>query len=303
MSLWKESVAVLKPHPRERLKFLLGTLLYPRATWMWLRFVRSKKILWDRLPAAPKLLTRIYRPYAFEPLKCQDRVELLLNHYRTLEVAGWSKLFNESVTQAIVLAEVPSKSGDLMVLSLLSLGEGHREGEMSLLLQWQGRVIFTVSFLLASSDHGFNMIITRLHGNRDHDGKEIIRQATKALHGLRPAVLITQLSRHLAMLLGCEDVLLVGNHQRVALNPKRRKKIKTDLDGLWIELGAVKKQSGFFHLHPRVHLPSDFSDVASHKRAEAKRKATILSCLLLSMDSTVGAYRDEAITFSLDASA
>ena len=285
MSPWKETYARLKPHPRERLKLVLGSFFHPRTTQRWLTFVRTTHVVWQKIDHSPKLLTRIYRPYGFEPLTCRERVDVLLNHYATLNEKGLTSLLDLSLDKPLLLSEVTCKSASPVRLSLASLTEGHREGEMSLLLEWDNRVVFTVSFLLSSSAQHFDLIITRLHGNRDSDARDVIRHATKAFHGCRPGVLITHATRQLANVLGCQRVLLVSNRQRVALNPVRRRQLKTDLDTFWRDLGAQVDGSGFFSISPTVVLPQDFSDVPSHKRADAKRKAALLTAVFAAMQT------------------
>ena len=283
----KDTYARLKPHPRERFKLLLGSVLHRRATKRWVAFVRGSAFLWQKIEHSPKLLTRIYRPYGFEPLDCRERVDVLLNHYATLNEKGLTSLLDLSLDKPLLLSEVASKSAHPMRLSLVSLAEGHREGEMSLLLEWENRVVFTVSFLLTSTAQNFDLIITRLHGNRDPDARDVIRQATKAFYGLRPGVLITHAARQFACLLGCQRVLLVSNRQRVALNPIRRRQIKTDLNAFWRELGAQEDRSGFFSISPEVVLTQDFSDVPSNKRADAKRKVALTEAIFSSMQTRI----------------
>lgn len=285
MTAWKDTYARLQPHPRERFKLLLGSFFYPRTTQKWVSFVRSTEAIWQKIDHSPKLLTRIYRPYGFEPLSCRERLNVLLNHYTTLKEKGLTSLLNLSIEQPLLLSEVASKTANSVRLSLISLAEGHREGEMSLLLEWDSRVVFTVSFLLTNTEESFDLIITRLHGNRDPDAREVIRQATKAFYGLRPGVFITHAARHLANVLGCQRVLMVSNRQRVALNPVRRRQIKTDLDSFWRELGAQEERTGFFSISPTVVLPEDFSDVAANKRADAKRKAALMAATFSAMQT------------------
>lgn len=283
MSDWKKCFAGLRPHRREQAKLVLGLIFHRRATLKWLKYVCAQHTLWARMQSAPKLLTRIYRPYGYAPLNCRQRVDVLLNHYSTLEKKGLTGWFNASVFEPLRLSEIPTKSGHGALMELMSLREGHREGEMSLVLKWQDRVVFSLSFLLSSTEGHTDLIVTRLQGNRDADGREVIRQATKDFHGYRPAVLITQAARHLAHVCSCQRVLLVSNRQRVALNPFRRRQIKTDLDGLWMEMGAQAHSSGFFTLSPQVDLPDDFNNVVSSKRAQAKRKVVLLRTLLDTM--------------------
>lgn len=104
-------------------------------------------------------------------------------------------------------------------------------------------------------------------------------------------MLLLQAARQLAHSGGCARVLLVSNQQRVALNPKRRFQIKADNEGLWKDLGAEQQADGFFSISPEVVLPQDFSDVASSKRAEAKRKATLTAHFLQSLGASVDACK------------
>lgn len=114
-----------------------------------------------------------------------------------------------------------------------------------------------------------------------------MREATKGMHGKRPAVLMIQAVRQIARGMGCSDVLLVSHRLRVALNPMRRRKLTANLERLWLELGAQVTSQGFFMLSPYVPVPHDFSDVASNKRSEARRKAELLQNTLHHLDQKI----------------
>ena len=133
------------------------------------------------------------------------------------------------------------------------------------------------------------MLITRLQGSNQGASRDWIRQATKGMHGCRPTVMLEQLARQLAQTAGCQEVLLVSHRMRVALNPMRRLRIKTDLEALWTELGAEVDAQGFFRLSPTVEVPQDFSGVASNKRAEARRKAELIGQSLRELDAQLRA--------------
>jgi uncharacterized protein len=108
MSDWKKCFAGLRPHRREQAKLVLGLIFHRRATLKWLKYVCAQHTLWARMQSAPKLLTRIYRPYGYAPLNCRQRVDVLLNHYSTLEKKGLTGWFNASVFEPLRLSEIPT---------------------------------------------------------------------------------------------------------------------------------------------------------------------------------------------------
>lgn len=291
MSDWHETWNRLKSHPREQVKLLLGRVFCPQATRQWLAFVRHHEVLWQQVDRFPKLLTRIYRPYGYRPLNCAQRVRLMVGHYALVQELGLSALLSRSADEPLLLSQTAGKSGEVATLHLQAIRDGHREGEMSLQLHWDGRFLYSLTFVLAGHAGACDLVVTRLQGSRDADAKELIRQATKSFHGYRPSVLLLQAVRQLAHDGHCQRVLLVSNRQRVALNPVRRMKIKVDLEGLWRDLGAEATESGFFALSPQVEIPQEFSDVASNKRAEARRKAALAGSLLQGLSASVAGLR------------
>ncbi|PUE06671.1 hypothetical protein B9Z51_12000 [Limnohabitans sp. T6-5] len=287
MNAWQDCWTALKNHPRERAKLLLGRVFYATSTRRWLDFVRGHEVLWSQVPDFPKLLTRIYRPYGLRTLSCSQRVQMMVRHYEVVRQQGLESLLVRSAAQALLLCEVPTKSEDKARLFLQSLRDGHREGEMSLQLYLGDRFLYSLTFALAGEPLQPDMLITRLQSNNTDEAKDLIRTATKSFHGYRPSVLLLQAARQFAQLCGCQRVLLVPNRQRVALNPVRRLKIKTDLEGLWRDLGAEPQANGLFEVSAQVVLPQDFSDVASNKRAEAKRKAALAADLLQALSASM----------------
>ncbi len=294
MTVWSQVHAQLQAHPRERLKLWLGRFFYPTSTRQWLAFVHANPVLWQQVARFPKLLTRIYRPYGYRPLGCAGRVDLMVAHYELVKQQGLQTLLARCADEPLPVSQASTKTDTPAQLSLLAVRDGHREGEMSLQLHWGDRVLYALSFLLVKRGAGCDLLVTRLQGNRDDDAKDLIRAATKSFHGYRPSVLLLQAVRQLAFDTGCQSVLLVANRQRVALNPMRRMKIKIDLEGLWRDVGAEVGAHGFFAVSPQVDLPQDFSDVASNKRAEAKRKAALAAQLLQGLSATLAELRTSA---------
>ena len=296
MTVWHTTWNLWKAHPRERVKLALGALFFRKSTQQWLSYLHKRPPLWRQLDRFPKLVTRIYRPYALRGLGCSQRVKHMIGHYDSLQRMGLWRLLGQSLEQPLDIVQLPTKCGTPAMLRLVSVYDGHREGEMHLQLHWAGQWLYALSFLLRPHGDQTAMVITRLQATRAPEARDLIRVATKAVHGLRPAALLVQAARELACAAGCNTVLLVSHRQRVALNPMRRRKIQADLESLWLELGATAHPEGFFALRPSVEVCADFSDVASNKRAEARRRAALLQQTLDSVAQAVQACRSCAVS-------
>ena len=285
MKPWLDTWRLWPQHPRERLKLVLGSVLHPRATQAWLRYVRSDALLWQEAAHFPRLITRIYRPYALRRLSCRERVAHMIEHHELLHRLGLRSLLSRSLSQPLTVLTLSGKGGEVAEVRWVALRDGHREGDKHLQFFWNGQWLYSLSFLLREREGQRQLLVTRLQGSKDAQARERIRQATKGLHGCRPSVLLLQLARHFAGRVGCASVRLVSNRQRVALNPMRRLRLKTDLESLWLELGATVQADGLFGLSPQVEVPQDFSAVASNKRAEARRKAEVLRQALQALEA------------------
>lgn len=281
-----------KDHPRERLKLLLGTAFFPRATSRWLSYLDADTHLQHHARQFPKLVTRIYRPYALRSFNCSQRVTLMIQHHEILRLNGWSNLVDASRNAPLQIAKWTANDGNIVTLQLVSLRDGHREGDHSLQLLWGSEVLFSLTFVLRETQQVRQLLVTRLQGSQNSSAQELIRNATKALHGLRPADFLLQMARNLASKLGCSDVVLVSNRQRVALNPLRRFRIKLDLDKFWLERGASVHSDGLFVMSPEVEIRSDFTDIPSNKRAQARRRSDVLRQAFNALSITLETLRN-----------
>jgi uncharacterized protein VirK/YbjX len=162
---------------------------------------------------------------------------------------------------------------------LIAVKDGHREGEIGLELSIDAVHIYSITFLLARRYGEPALVVSRLQGRSDSAARDLVRQATKELHGTRPAALMLFLARHFAALLGCAQVVLVSNQNRVALNPLRRLKITADYNRIWIENGGTLMGDGNYTVSPVADILSNYSDTPSRKRSEAKKKALLLTQL------------------------
>lgn len=274
---------------KTRFKLLLGRWLHPRASARWLRFVQHSDILADAIHTLPLAAGKIYRPYLSRRLRCAERVNVLIEHYDFLSRAGLADLVRAAALADVTLATLSCKSGAPAEVLLSAARDGHREGELCLKLRYQGETIFAASFVLIANDGGAPaLMVGRLQGSSCPAARELVRTATRDLFGARPGALLIALARHLAARLGCARVVLVSNHNRIAINLWRRWHITANYDQLWLELGAAQRADGNFEIAPLAAPDVDIDAVASKKRAEARRKLNLLDGLFASAGAHFG---------------
>ncbi|MDT9002401.1 DUF535 family protein [Paucibacter sp. APW11] len=290
-ALLRATLAQTPMAPKDRTKLVLGALLHPRQTQRWLVYLQTLPPLAETARLRPVLLTKIYRPYMASSLSCRQRVDALINNYQLIERLGLTPLICAAAREPQLLHEGLSKAEEPFQIDLTAVHDGHREGEQCLRVLLKGELLFNLTFVLQGEPGRMRLVIGRLQGVADGQARERVRQATRDFHACRPATLLLTAARQLAQVLGCSEVLLIGNRQRIALNLWRRWHITANYDQTWEELGAVAGGDGYFHIAPQAEQQIDFNAIASKKRSEAKKKAALLDGIYAGLQQRLGELR------------
>ncbi|PLY42428.1 hypothetical protein CSZ94_10720 [Janthinobacterium sp. ROICE36] len=265
------------------LKAALGALVFPVQRARWQAFIAGTPGLAALAQAHPSLLYKIYRPYASRGFGCAARVELLRGHYRFLWQAGARPLVEYAARRALVLATIEGKDGATYRLQLTAIHDSHREGDLCLRLTRDGISLYLASFLFRPQPGGSAIQLGALQGLRSSAGAQAVKEATRALHGCRPKNLMVAALRDLGDLFGCVHLDLVSNANRIALNWRRRRHISCDYDQAWQELHALPTSDGNYRLPCGPCRMPDLEQVASKKRADARRRGAMLVQLAADM--------------------
>lgn len=265
------------PDLKERIKMLAGALVFPRVTRRWQRQLASVPVLRTLAARDPRMRYQIYRPYLSGHLDAGGRADAIAGHYGLLHDMGWGRAVLNASRSPVRMADFAGKSGTVFDLRLSTALVNEREGEQALQLACEGRVIYTASFTFGMAGPRRELVIGSLQGLRAPDGEELMRLATRELHGMRPSNFMMALLRDLAAALRCDDVGLVSNRNRIVVNYRRRKRISFDYDGLAMELGGVRGAGGNFRLAPRSAEGQDESEIRSAKRAAFRRRNALIA--------------------------
>lgn len=284
------------PHykTKDLIKIQLGRWVYPQASARWLNYISQHPFLTTGLMRQPKLFTKILRPYLADKLSCGQRVDALIEHYDWVQALGLTQLVAQGMANKVSIYEGPTKSGELFGIDLSATWQGQREGAFCLSLMYKQETLFEINMTLQKHQNRLVMVIGRLQGTSRDDAQQWVRQATTDLHALRPVNVMLHAARNVAFLLGCQSVRMVSNKQRVALNLWRRWRITANYDKTWTEAGAQLASDGFYEIEPLAEKEIDLSEIASKKRAEAKRKQALLNDMYAGLKTFFEEHRDDA---------
>ena len=271
------------PYLREFLKLKLRSLAHPRATRRWLLLLNSHPAFADYVRHCPRLLYKIYRPYMTLHLPMEARLEALAVHYRTVFDRGLDEMVALAAAGPLSLVRFEGRDDIGYDIALCAIVPLEREGELVLQLREAGVSMYAVAFTFAERDGRLAINIGCIQGGNDQGTRDAIRRATRQLHGLRPKQLLVSVIRHLGHAVGCEELRLVANANRVVRSAIRNGSVHANYDALWDEIGASRRKDGDFSLACAPLSELDLEDVPSKKRSEARRRHSLLASLCIAV--------------------
>lgn len=289
-AFFKEILSRVEPR-RERWKLQIGKLFFPEQTSRWLRYVHAHPYLFSQVQHFPKLLTKIYRPYVSRKFNCQGRVDHLIAHYELVAQLNLSHLIGQALTQELVLASLQDKIQQPLKLVLGAIRHGHREGEIEFQLKWQDAIIFSMTCSLMATSTGVALKIAKIQGSAEAHAREAIKHATKACFGARPQTVLLQVAQAFGEEVECQEIILIGNQNRVSLNPMRRRKITSNYDAIWLEHGAMPHHTGDYCLPSAAQRQLDLTEVPSHKRSQYRKRFALFEEIHQQVRVHVAAHR------------
>jgi uncharacterized protein VirK/YbjX len=264
---------------RELAKIRLRALLHPRQTPRWLQLLNAHPAFSEYVRNCPRFLYKVYRPYISHALDAEARLDAIRAHYDFMFRRGLGQTLARACLGPVVLAEAQGRSGLRYEIQLRTVTMFDREGELVLQLTQDDKVLYTVAFTVAPRDGRPAVSIGCIQGGKTDDAREAIRTATRELHGIRPKQLMAILVRQLGHEYGCARMLMVSNQNRVIYKAIRNGRVLADYDGLWEELGAVKRPDGDWELDCAPVAAPDLESIPSKKRSEARKRHELVSRL------------------------
>jgi uncharacterized protein VirK/YbjX len=150
-----------------------------------------------------------------------------------------------------------------------------------------GQLLYSIAFSFLHHFGAVSVGVGCLQGKHGGGGLDQVRDATRELHGIRPKNLLVRLVRQFGHDQGCEQMVLVGNANRVVTTSMKQGKVHADYDALWLELDAWRRPDGDFCLACEDLPQPDMAQIASKKRSEARKRHEMLAAAIEAMRAQV----------------
>ena len=258
---------------RKKIKFLILSFFYGRDYLQ--RFeeifisLGLNKILLDN----PRQYGKIFRPYLRRGLKVSERILYIRNHYEVTK-----KYWNENLIKSVYYDRKLVLCGcQESIFVALSRGRGYeKEGEVSLGI-FNPQKVLSINFNFLIDKNAKNEILIgcmQAASNSGLDTQENIRNLTKKMHGMRPQAILIAILSEIAILHEVKKISAIN-----ALSHVRGKRIKTNLDAFWRDLGGGMVEEGLYSL-PISYQRKKIESVPSKKRSMYKKRYLMLDDLL-----------------------
>ncbi|MET0322237.1 MAG: VirK/YbjX family protein [Duganella sp.] len=292
---------------RDDVKLAARALLHRQAANRWLQLLNSSPLFADLVADHPRMVYKIFRPYFSNALGYAERVALLTEHYRFILRQGLGPLTALASKDKVVLARATGKGGLPYHIQLCAVEPMEREGELVLqLVQGAGPdelIVYHCAFSFHQGERGMVLGIGCMQGPRGEHGLQVIKDATRELHGLRPKSMMVKLLGQIGHALGCVELRLVGNANRTVCRSVRQGKVHADYDALWLELDATPRADGDYRLPCEPLAEPDLAAIASKKRSEARKRHDTLAGLADAIAASLQASRQPLVGSMGDKSA
>lgn len=279
---WDWSVQAYEDNPEARrefqrhLRWSVAAATREARSSEWFSFLDSPEIR-PFVEANPRLAFRPMGSYLSTRWSWARRAKVIRETYEFIQAQGGALAKAMTDPAGMVLIHLPVGREDEARVRLGFDSQFRKEGEISAFLELrsiEGPVSSFAFSLERRPGLGWSCRIGSLQGRKGGD-EEAIKAATKALHGLRPKMLMVYLAQEIARALRVGELLGVGNDIQIfrsrILRP--RKKVLFDYDALWLEVGGSPGEDGWFALPLKTRRRSG-DEIKPNKRAlYAKRYA------------------------------
>lgn len=257
------------------LKYLVRFACMPVQHERFLALVAADPFMCAYRRRDPRLLERHMHRYINVHWHRRDRLAYLLQHYRFAIAHMPSGLLEQVYAMGhACLGRLTAKDGSLLTLCMRAPIAKGCEGELYLqLCDAHEEPLYSIVFTVA--DERPTIMIGCVQGPRGEHARDIVRELTRNLHGMRPKQFMLSLVYAFAQHYGIESVVAIGNDA----HPLRRagRALHADYDAFWEEQQGRRIGGGWYALPPSpprktlAQVPS--SQRAAFRRREALRQA------------------------------
>lgn len=266
---------------KKKIKFIFRTVLTLKSSLKLGDFILKHDYLKEKVYSYPILISKIHRPYLKRYMKTSDKLDIIINTYKTIDKIFDEYLLNELYTNGkATLARVIGKEGKDFIISLELYPFFDKEGEINLKLLDSNNVCLstlTFSFLKTNSPK-MVIFIGGIQGAPREIDKEYIKIATKELYGIFPKKLLIESLYTIENVLNLTiDKFSVSNKTHIykAQRYIRKRTIHSDYDSFLESLDSTYLKNDTWKLPTKLNKKS-IEEVPSKKRGQYLKKLSLI---------------------------
>lgn len=254
------------------LKYLVRSLGLAAQHQRFLALIANDPVMRAYRLRDPRLLERHMHRYVNTHWHRRDRLTYLQQHYRFAKAHLPPGLYELVYAMGHAsLGGFAAKDGSLLTLCMRPPIHMGCEGELCLqLCDANEDPLYSIVFTVA--DERPTLMIGCLQGPRGENARDVVRELTRILHGMRPKQLMLSLAYVFARHYGVERLVAIGNDA----HPLRRsgRPMFSDYDAFWEEQHGQRIGGGWYALPASLPQKSE-ADVPSNHRAAFRRREAL----------------------------
>lgn len=259
-----------------RAKFLFSSLVHKNTLKSFIDEIDAmgySALFYHEIP----LLVSVYSPYIHNEWTVQQRFKAILDHYRMIK--KMPNVLNLVDGHPKVLLDLNQYSAGTFI-SLDKAKWFVREGELVLNLFKDDLRLMSIAFTFSKLDDEFIIYVGAIQGKQpSSETLLLLKEQSKNFEGLRPADLLLEVLRMMAVALGATKILAVSDenrhHRHKHFSHLQSNLLKTNYNEKWLENQGTPLDNGFYSL-PIKKVRKDLADIASNKRAGYRRRYSLL---------------------------
>ncbi|OOF58184.1 VirK/YbjX family protein [Rodentibacter myodis] len=256
---------------RERIRYYAYTFLHQKQCRQLIEFL-------NKIPLWQPLFTQDY--YRFNPLlttycdkrfSAEQRFEAITQNLNIAE-QKWGKTFCSRLLQeqSILLSQLSDDLSLNLSLNFIDPFEGYFAINIR---NKNNERIYDASFTFLSPN---KLLIASMQGPRHGNTQELVKQATKDLHGVRPMFMLMNVFRELATFWQC-DLVGIPHKSQGKYRLSARSKILFNYDEFWQENQGTY-QAPYWQLPLEIER-KPLEEIASKKRSMYRKRYEMLDQL------------------------
>lgn len=224
----------------------------------------------------PRLFLAPLEQYLDMRSNMRSRFSMTVGDLRFIDARLLAEKLHDLATDARIILFSDAQSG--LYIDLGWNFEYPQEGMLLLTIKQQesGATLYSSSFSICNN----HLFVGAIQGPRGENSQLLVRDATRALHGIRPHYFLVEILRQFVAIWKLEGLIGIDSRHQFKSHSKsfRANVVYFDYGAFWRDLGATREPGGNWQV-PVHSTRKSIEEVESKKRAMYRRRFALLDTM------------------------